>query len=79
MSDHFCGTCNRLRILADGNMKVCLFGNSEVNLRDILRENRSQHELVDIIEQAVKRKKKQHAGMDNLSKMPNRPMILIGG
>lgn len=26
MSDHFCGTCNRIRITADGNLKVCLFG-----------------------------------------------------
>ena len=37
MSEHFCGTCNRLRLLADGNLKVCLFGNTEVNLRDVLR------------------------------------------
>ncbi|KAK6760606.1 hypothetical protein RB195_021898 [Necator americanus] len=29
MSDHFCGTCNRLRITADGNLKVCLHGNAE--------------------------------------------------
>ena len=33
MSDHFCATCNRLRITADGNLKVCLFGNQEVSLR----------------------------------------------
>jgi cyclic pyranopterin phosphate synthase len=66
-------------VLADGNMKVCLFGNSEVSLRDMLRSSKSDQELVDIIEQAVKRKKKQHAGMENLWKMPNRPMILIGG
>ena len=38
MTDNFCGTCNRLRITGDGNLKVCLFGNSEVSLRDILRE-----------------------------------------
>lgn len=30
MTDHFCAGCNRLRLLADGNMKVCLFGPSEV-------------------------------------------------
>lgn len=35
MSDHFCGGCNRLRITADGNLKVCLFGNAEVSLRFI--------------------------------------------
>jgi GTP 3',8-cyclase len=39
MTHNFCGTCNRLRITGDGNLKVCLFGNSEVSLRDILREN----------------------------------------
>lgn len=31
MTEHFCAGCNRLRILADGNFKVCLFGPSEVN------------------------------------------------
>lgn len=30
MTNHFCGGCNRLRLLADGNLKVCLFGPSEV-------------------------------------------------
>ncbi|KAK3800991.1 hypothetical protein RRG08_001238 [Elysia crispata] len=29
MSEHFCGTCNRLRMTADGNLKVCLHGNAE--------------------------------------------------
>ncbi|KAK6207585.1 molybdenum cofactor biosynthesis protein 1 b [Colletotrichum tabaci] len=37
MTHNFCGTCNRLRITSDGNLKVCLFGNTEVSLRDILR------------------------------------------
>lgn len=41
MTHNFCGTCNRLRITSDGNLKVCLFGNSEVSLRDILRESNS--------------------------------------
>uniref|UniRef100_A0A8C8VFF1 Radical SAM core domain-containing protein n=1 Tax=Pelusios castaneus TaxID=367368 RepID=A0A8C8VFF1_9SAUR len=63
MSEHFCGSCNRLRITADGNLKVCLFGNSEVSLRDLLRSNASEDELVQIIGAAVGRKKKQHAGM----------------
>lgn len=30
MTEHFCAGCNRLRLLADGNFKVCLFGPSEV-------------------------------------------------
>lgn len=79
MSEHFCGTCNRLRVTADGNLKVCLHGNSEVSLRDALRSGASEEELLGVIGAAVKRKKKQHAGMSNLSKLKNRPMILIGG
>ena len=38
MTHNFCGTCNRLRITSDGNLKVCLFGNAEVSLRDLLRK-----------------------------------------
>lgn len=62
MSEHFCGTCNRLRITADGNLKVCLFGNTEVSLRDALRNNCSRDDLVALVQAAVRRKKKQHAG-----------------
>lgn len=116
MTEHFCGTCNRLRITADGNLKVCLFGNAEVSLRDAMRNNLSEEQLTEVISGAVKRKKKQHAGkaihvfkyslktsqyfsiikfkietmhiicffiyilgVENLSHMENRPMILIGG
>uniref|UniRef100_A0A6Q2YPV3 Molybdenum cofactor biosynthesis protein 1 n=1 Tax=Esox lucius TaxID=8010 RepID=A0A6Q2YPV3_ESOLU len=79
MSDHFCGSCNRLRITANGNLKVCLFENMEVSLRDVLRSGASDQELLEIIGAAVGRKKKQHAGMFSISQMKNRPMILIGG
>lgn len=62
MTEHFCGSCNRLRITADGNLKVCLFGNTEVSLKDALRSGCSEEDLVATISAAVKRKKKQHAG-----------------
>ncbi|KAF5234926.1 hypothetical protein FAUST_7357 [Fusarium austroamericanum] len=39
MTHNFWRSSNRLRITNDGNLKVCLFGNSEVSLRDILRES----------------------------------------
>ncbi|TSM77410.1 Molybdenum cofactor biosynthesis protein 1 [Bagarius yarrelli] len=62
-----------------GTAKVCLFGNSEVSLRDCLRSGASDEELLQIIGAAVGRKKKQHAGMFSISQMKNRPMILIVG
>ncbi|KAF2194827.1 molybdenum cofactor biosynthesis prote [Zopfia rhizophila CBS 207.26] len=39
MTNDFCGTCNRLRITSDGNLKVCLHGNAEVSLKDLLRKD----------------------------------------
>ncbi|XP_077586668.1 molybdenum cofactor biosynthesis protein 1 isoform X6 [Stigmatopora nigra] len=77
MSEHFCGSCNRLRVTADGNLKVCLFGRSEVSLRDALRSGASEEQLLQIIGAAVGRKKRRHAGMLNISQSKNRPMILI--
>lgn len=62
MSEHFCGSCNRLRITADGNLKVCLFGNKEVSLRDAIRSGCNEDDLRTLIGLAVNKKKKQHAG-----------------
>ncbi|ONK70167.1 uncharacterized protein A4U43_C05F30960 [Asparagus officinalis] len=78
MTEHFCAGCNRLRILADGNFKVCLFGPSEVSLRDPLRAGVDDLGLKEIIGAAVKRKKAAHAGMFDIAKTTNRPMIHIG-
>uniref|UniRef100_A0A9J2P6R7 Radical SAM core domain-containing protein n=1 Tax=Ascaris lumbricoides TaxID=6252 RepID=A0A9J2P6R7_ASCLU len=62
MSEHFCASCSRLRITADGNLKVCLHGNSEVSLRDALRGGASDKQIEAIVRDALSRKKKQHAG-----------------
>ncbi|GMY22218.1 GTP 3',8-cyclase, mitochondrial [Fagus crenata] len=53
MTEHFCAGCNRLRLLADGNFKVCLFGPSEVSLRDPLRHGADDDELKEVIGAAV--------------------------
>ena len=79
MSTPFCNGCNRLRLTADGNLKVCLFGNAEVSLRDAMRSGLSDVWLAHVIQAAVLRKKAAHAGKDVLARQENRPMILIGG
>lgn len=83
MSDHFCSTCNRVRITADGNLKVCLFGSAEVSLRDAIRKGLPDAQLRHIIAEAIYNKKARHAGMNILSdeakKGNNRSMIRIGG
>ncbi|KAG8848020.1 hypothetical protein FRB96_001312 [Tulasnella sp. 330] len=79
MSDHFCGTCNRLRITADGKIKVCLFDGAEISLRDQMRGGASDQQLMNIIGYAVGNKKEKHDAMEDIDAVVNRPMILIGG
>ena len=79
MTSQFCGGCNRTRLLADGNYKVCLFGNKEVSLRDAIRSGMSDQDILDIINGAIIDKKEKHGGMLNIQQMKNRPMITIGG
>ena len=79
MTSKFCGDCNRIRLMADGNLKVCLFGANEVSLRDALRGGASDHDLHAVVSAAVNRKKAAHAGMFELAKTKNRAMVKIGG
>lgn len=82
MSDNFCGTCNRMRVTADGNLKVCLFGSEEYSLRDAMRQGASDAELDDIVHAAIFRKHAKlggHGTPDGIAMSKNRPMILIGG
>lgn len=44
MSHTYCGTCNRVRLTADGRLRTCLFGEHEVSLRDTLRSGDSVRE-----------------------------------
>ncbi|KAG0633120.1 hypothetical protein HOY80DRAFT_897013 [Tuber brumale] len=52
MTHNFCGSCNRLRITGDGNLKVCLFGEAEVSLRDMMRKYRNRELEVGTVEAA---------------------------
>jgi cyclic pyranopterin phosphate synthase len=83
MSEHFCGSCNRLRLTADGKIKNCLFGKEELDLLGALRQGQ---EVTPLILQSLARK---HAalggqfGQDysqaNPNAIENRSMITIGG
>eukprot|EP00955_Chlamydomonas_euryale_P091789 364647-Chlamydomonas_euryale.AAC.15 len=59
--------------------QVCLFGASEVSLRDAMRSGASDDDLRLIVRAALQRKQPKHAGMATLAATGNRPMITIGG
>jgi cyclic pyranopterin phosphate synthase len=57
MSHNFCDRCNRMRLTADGQLRPCLFGHLQTNLRDPLRRG---EDLVPLIEQTLRVKPERH-------------------
>lgn len=74
MTHNFCGTCNRLRITSDGNIKVCLFGNAEVSLRDVLRKLNNGEPIDDAAYEAIKQLSTQNASSSPAADGPT-PLI----
>jgi cyclic pyranopterin phosphate synthase len=81
VSDHFCTTCNRLRLTSDGKLRACLLNEAEVDLKKALKENCSDTELEKLIWDAVLLKPKKHEVVctDNSLKKCSRIMSEIGG
>lgn len=79
LSNHFCESCNRLRLTADGKLRTCLFSDNEVNLRPLLRECCSDAALEEIITKAIISKPKQHKISEPSFKKCLRNMSAIGG
>ena len=78
MTEHFCHTCNRLRLTANGQLRPCLLDDDEVDLKTALRNGASNDELKQLIQQAVAIKRKEHHLTDRLAQ-GLRPMCQIGG
>jgi GTP 3',8-cyclase len=80
ISEHFCHTCNRLRLTADGKLRTCLFSVEEIDLKTPLRQGASDKEITELISAAIRRKPERHE-LDNrmLRKCISRPMVKIGG
>jgi GTP 3',8-cyclase len=75
----FCGTCNRLRLTADGAVRNCLFAPQEWSLRDAMRAGATDEQLGDLVRQAVWHKLPGHAINDPSFLRPARSMSMIGG
>ena len=58
MTHTYCGSCNRVRLTADGRLRTCLFGEHEVNLRTPLRAGEA---LEPSFRRALAEKPKEHA------------------
>jgi cyclic pyranopterin phosphate synthase len=60
MSQHFCATCNRVRLTVDGTLLLCLGQEHSLELRPLLRAGISDAELADAILRAIDRKPERH-------------------
>lgn len=57
LSRHYCNTCNRLRLTADGRLRTCLFGSHEVDLRSPLRAGGT---ILAAVSKALEEKPERH-------------------
>jgi cyclic pyranopterin phosphate synthase len=75
----FCGDCDRTRLTADGQLRNCLFSQTETDLRALLREGASDAELADTWRAGMWTKLAGHRINDAGFAQPIRPMSAIGG
>ncbi|HEX3723736.1 MAG TPA: GTP 3',8-cyclase MoaA [Nitrolancea sp.] len=78
VSQPFCSFCNRIRLTADGKLRLCLLRNDEVDVRDILRGGGDENDLIEQIRYGVWRKPWGH-GLAEGDRDTGRGMSQIGG
>jgi cyclic pyranopterin phosphate synthase len=79
VTEPFCATCDRLRLTADGQLRTCLFSETETDLRGPLRAGATDEALEQIVRAAVGAKGPGHGMADPDWTYQGRPMSLIGG
>jgi cyclic pyranopterin phosphate synthase len=77
-SEHFCATCNRLRLTADGRLRPCLMSTHEIDLRPTLRAGADLAAVRNLLAKAIQHKPQGHRLADHFSPA-DRTMAQIGG
>ncbi len=76
----FCGTCNRIRLSATGELRTCLYGPPVANLRDLLRQGASVYDVEQEILYAVSQRERDGYAAETASKGAiNTSMSALGG
>jgi cyclic pyranopterin phosphate synthase len=74
---HFCDTCNRVRLTADGKVRPCLGNHGELDLRAMLRAGAKDADVAAVLREALAQKPLRHEFCGAYA--PARPMTAIGG
>ncbi len=75
----FCGACDRTRLTADGQVRNCLFGQEETDLRELMRGGADDEAIAEAWRGAMWSKRAGHGIDDPTFLQPARPMSAIGG
>ncbi len=79
VTEPFCGSCNRLRLTAEGAVRNCLFSDEELSVRPLLRTGADDEEVALVLRRAVWGKLPGHGINDPDFLRPRRSMSMIGG
>ena len=79
LSHDYCDRCNRVRLSADGRLRLCLFGDQHVDLRTPLRAGAGQEALCDLLTSAMAIKPERHHLQLGESSSRMRAFSEIGG
>ncbi len=60
LSHNYCDRCNRVRLTADGRLRLCLFGDQEIDLRSPLRQGADEEQIRAIFLRAMRIKPERH-------------------
>ncbi|MEW6117199.1 MAG: GTP 3',8-cyclase MoaA [Nitrospirota bacterium] len=79
LTHHFCSSCNRLRLTADGKLRPCLFSETEIDLKSALRSGAPDEELERLLRLSIEVKPQGHSLGHEKPLTMLRPMSKIGG
>ncbi len=79
VSQHFCGSCRRLRLTADGKIRPCLLSDTEIDVKSPLRGGCGDDELVRLLQAALAIKPERHYIAETQGGCFERTMSRIGG
>ena len=79
LSNHFCATCNRLRLTAEGHLRSCLFSDEEIDIKTPLRKDMDDAYILNLIGFAMENKPKNQGSLQDGPRKCVRQMSSIGG
>ncbi|MBV8579785.1 MAG: GTP 3',8-cyclase MoaA [Candidatus Eremiobacteraeota bacterium] len=60
LAHDYCERCNRVRLTADGRLRLCLFGDNHIDLRTPLRAGKGEHAIVEMLRASMHVKPERH-------------------